>query len=361
MKLSKRSLFSPFSITSNRNRAPERRKGLQSPTLHIPTRRIAGYFGAAFGALLLLWLAACTPQNSGSLSSPTRTPTFAGTLTPYSTRTPTISLPSLTAAAVPTRLPTATSTPRLYKIKQGDDMYGIAFQFGVSPQMLMTANPKVNPRAMVIGAELAIPEIPPPPGEPSPTPTLLPPVVIRRGPDCYPSGDGLFCYLLVENQGAAPLENVTGLVRLTFSDSAQPVDLPAVMPLNLLLPGKQLPLAAYLPSRSDAPSSAAGEVLSGLPVSPQDERYFSTEIRDLRIEISPDGRAARVTGQAAPSGSPPAGLAVWVTAAAYSETGQVVGVRKWESSAAALTFSLDVYSLGPRIYTVDVQAETRRN
>ena len=86
--------------------------------------------------LALFGLAACAPA---SIPLPTRTTTPVGTLTPYWTATQTVVRPTSTATVTLTPLPTATQTPYMYIVKKGDDMFGIALRFGLSPQVLMTA------------------------------------------------------------------------------------------------------------------------------------------------------------------------------------------------------------------------------
>ncbi len=233
------------------------------------------------------------------------------TLQPYLTDPPTpTDSPPLIKSATPTLTATATSTPVTYQVKANNDMFGIAFRYGISPQALMTANPSVNPRAMDPGTLLIIPVTLTPavsantPTPPGPSPTAI--VSIPGGPDCYLATDGgVWCFLM-----------------------------------------------------------ASGEVTLALPLPAKDTRYLQVTIRDQQVASAVDGKSAGVTGHLAlPAGQKPASQ-VWVAAAAFDAGGAVVGVRKWEAASVlspggTLSFDLQVYTLGPLIDHVSLLAQAR--
>jgi LysM repeat protein len=97
------------------------------------------------------WLVVACGQVPVSTTSE-QTFVLEGTLRPYPSDTPSAT-PFPTGYSSPTSSPTVTPTPTpvYYDVRDGDDMFGIAFFYGISPQALMTANPTVNPRAMGLG------------------------------------------------------------------------------------------------------------------------------------------------------------------------------------------------------------------
>ncbi|MEA3327963.1 MAG: LysM domain-containing protein, partial [Chloroflexota bacterium] len=166
-----------------------------------------------YGLLLLgFLLSACAQVTSTDTLTPTGT--LEGTLWSLPTERPTTT-PSPTSSPTTSPSPTATPTftPVMYEVQEGDDMYGIAFFYNISPQALMTANPTINPRAMGPGTTLLIP-ITPTPGSSatatidlSATPSLA--FAALPAPDCYPDAlGGLWCFVLVKNDEAGALENV---------------------------------------------------------------------------------------------------------------------------------------------------------
>ena len=319
--------------------------------------------------LIALGLAACSSPPLAS-PIPTSTSTQAGTLTPYQTATQT---PTITLTATPrfsiTPTPTISPTAVTYKVRSEDDMYGIAFRFGISPQALMTANPKVNPRAMSIGTILIIPVTPHPPqvqvtSTPLP-PTPTPIVAILQPPVCYPALDGgIWCFLLVKNVSTQGLENLAGLIQLASSQDAAPLTQPAAAPLDLLPPGASLPLVAYFPPPAPAYSSVSGQITQTLPQPKDDNRYLTATVLNQQITISSTGQSVSVSGQVSlPEKSQPARL-IRLAAIAYSADGAVAGLRQWESSeplaaASPRSFNLEIYSLGPTIDHVTVLVEAR--
>jgi LysM repeat protein len=308
--------------------------------------------------IAVMLLAACTP----AVVEDTLTPTPEGTLRPYQVTlaviTPTATAsPTLTQTNTP--LPTQTPTPFAYKVRKDDDMGGIAYRFGISVSALKTANPSVNPCAMGEGLILAIPATPVPKGMPSPT------LIYSSPPVCYPSQDsGLWCYLLVKNEQAAGLENLTGKVILTTGGAEGVVEQMAVSLMNILPAGKAFPLAAFFPDRPAGSYSVEGQVTGMLPQPSDDPRYLAVSLADQRITLAPDLKSARLTGNVKLAQSGVTARQVWVAAVAYTSDGAVAGLRKWEAStslieAGSLPFDFTVYSLSPDIDHVELFVEAR--
>lgn len=310
-------------------------------------------------------LAACSTVK---INEETATLTPEGTLHPYQvTRVTTASATlSPTPTVTPTPLPTATPTPLTYKVNDTDDMFGVALRFGVSLSALKTANPTVNPRAMSAGTVLIIPLTPLPPGAPTPTP-LTPTVspVSIAPPVCYPSQDGgVWCFLLVKNEQAAGLENLTGQIALVPDNPAGALVLQAVSLLNILPAGEAFPLAAFFPNPPAGSYTITGQLTTVLPQPVDGQRYLPVSLADQQIILAKDQRSARVIGKVNLAAGLPDAKQVRLLAAAYTRDGRVAGVRQWGApstlaNGASLLYDFSVYSLQPQIDHVIVMVEAR--
>lgn len=320
--------------------------------------------------LVTIMIAGCaqieTPQ-------PTVSSVPVVTLEPYISDTPTLTaIP--TEVVTPSPIPTATSTPPpiYYSVKDKDDMYGIAFRFGISPEMLMTANPTVNPRFMGVGTLLLIPITPQANNSPTPTitPTATPsyPFSKLHDPVCYPDGSaGLYCFILVENDTEQALENISGTITLIDSDT-QTTRLSefAIMPLNILPAQTTLPMVAHF----SAPIPLSYRLEFGidvvLPVPENDSRYIEAIIESKTVTLSQDGRSASVNGKVYLANQETSAGSLWILAVAYDEDGRVVGVRRWEAQeelkpTESQSFQMIVYSLGQAIDRIELITEARPN
>ncbi|MBI2845532.1 MAG: LysM peptidoglycan-binding domain-containing protein [Chloroflexi bacterium] len=72
---------------------------------------------------------------------------------------PQIITPQPTATVLETPTPTATSTPEvlIYVVEEGDTLWDIALQFGVTVEELIAANNLPDPDSLAVGQELIIP------------------------------------------------------------------------------------------------------------------------------------------------------------------------------------------------------------
>ena len=317
--------------------------------------------------MVIFLLTACTVDVPAG--APTATPTREGTLRPYPTGTSTATpLPTGYNSPTPSPTVTPTPTPVYYDVQEKDDMYGIAFRFGISPDVLMTANPTVNPRAMGVGTTLLIPITPMPPAAkatetPVLSPTPTPPYAALHEPNCYPDASGgLWCFVLVENNEAAALENVSGVVKLEAGEDTR--EEIALMPLNLLPAGASLPLIAYFQPPLPENFTATAQVDFLLPVMPEDQRYLTVEITRQRMILDDEDRVAEMTGELFLLEGQPDSRYVWVNATAFDAADNVVATRRWESdrqlsAGETLTFNLFLYSLKGTIDHVDLLVEAR--
>ncbi|MDT8381651.1 MAG: LysM domain-containing protein [Brevefilum sp.] len=315
------------------------------------------------GVVLLSSCAQAAPQIE---KTPTRT--LDGTLRPYPSDTPSATpLPTDYVSPTPTPTITPTATQVYYDVREGDDMYGIAFWYGISPQAIMTANPTVNPRMMGPGTTLLIP-ITPVAGATATatlalTPTPTPPYTALKEPNCYPDAlGGLWCFVLLENNQGGALENVSAEVTVDLGEET--LTGTAVMPLNLLPAGASLPLVIYFEGPITEAFSAAAEVDFFLPVMPGDQRYLELELTDQNVTISEDGTRAEISGTAVIPEESTGARYLWINATAFDRDGKVVATRRWEGDSAFSAgqqagFDLTLYSLGGAIDRVEILAEAQ--
>lgn len=317
--------------------------------------------------LLTIFTASCATTET-----PVPTPgiTLAGTLRPYPSDTPTPTLiPTDYVSPSPVPSATATPTPIYYSVQEKDDMYGIAFRFGISPEVLMTANPTVNPRFMGVGTLLLIPITPQVETESTPTPALTPtpayPFSKLHDPVCYPDGSGgLYCFILVENNTDQAFENVSGTITLFDEESNTNLSEFAIMPLNILPVQTSLPMIAHFAAPVPEAYSLEFSVDVVLPVPDNDTRYTDAVIDSKSITVSQDGRSATISGQLSLADEQASAESIWILAVAYDGDGQVVGLRRWEAQAALKpaekqSFQMTLYSLGQAIEQVELITEAR--
>jgi hypothetical protein len=254
-------------------------------------------------------------------------------------------------------------------------MGGIAFNYGLSLDQLLSANPTVQPRMLSVGTVLVIPlqaELP----TAAPQPTSLP--LPTAAPLCYSQADGgMWCFLPVTNDQPQAVENLSATISLVSTTGENLGSQPALALLDLLRPGETLPLVAYFPAPVAGEALPQVGPLSALPVPEEDTRYLPASYQPTGTTLSADGLNARVTGQVILPQGDPAAEAIWLAGVAYDAQDLIVGVRKWEmvspcSSAAQeagtpqpetgwsqLPFEGDIYSLGPAIERVEIFVEAR--
>jgi hypothetical protein len=311
-----------------------------------------------------LILAACAPRRPQLTS----TSTEPGRLTPY--RSPTLSLtprpsplPTGSPPPLPTYTPTITPTPFLHVLVNDDTLFGLALKYGVSLEAIKTANPALLPNFLTVGDSVIIPiqATSAPTAVPSPTP--IP--VGMAAPRCYPTADGgLWCFVLAANGQLHGLENLSAWISLEGWSGQVLAGQAAISPLNRLPPGAALPLVAFFPPPVPADAVPSARLTNSLLIPAGDTRYLTATVQVEAVNIMPGGLQADIQGNVSlPAGTRPASV-VWVAVVAYDASGQVVGMRKWESAeslqpAGRLPFKLTVYSLGPVIVRIETVVEAR--
>jgi LysM repeat protein len=313
---------------------------------------------------LLMWmffaliLSACTaPQVPLTASA---TPEVQ--LTPYSTftSTPTITTTPVNAPTA-TLAPTATPTPRIYIVKAKDTLGVIAYLNGLTVDELKAANPTVDPYAMPVGTKLVIPmprsaALTPSAAEPTPVPVQVNPV------DCAPAATGgLYCFSTVENSQAIAVSNFSAEFQMTDPSSKAVVSQKALLPVNVLAPGSELPVFAFFTPPTPAQPQVELKVLtsSALATPPAP----GIDMKAPQVVISPDAYWAAVSGSGVYTEAASTDKILTVIGASFDAQGKVNGIRRMDipidiSAGSKVSYSLNVYSTRGTIAKVLVYAET---
>lgn len=299
--------------------------------------------------VFLLALTACTGKAEPLTPPPA--------LIPYQTVTPAETatiLPVLTSIILPT------PTTFTYTIVAGDTLIGIAGRFGISLEALIAANPGIQPSALLVGDSLTIPTGSSNPAEPTPSPA---PLQIRQARCWSQSDGGLWCFALIQNEYAQAVENISAQFTLLDLNGQEIASQAAFAMLNKLPSGSSMPLAVHFPAPMPVDPAVRVQVLTAIRLLPADARYLPAATDNTLLRIDPSGRTAQVTGRVLLEGQGTAST-TWVLAVVYDETGNVVGLRRWESQSplsadTPLSFDFYVYSLGPGIARVDFLVEAR--
>lgn len=317
--------------------------------------------------IIVMILSACS-KPAAQIS--TLTSISTGTLRPYPTDTITpTSAPDDYKSPTSSPTITPTTTPVYYNVRENDDMFGIALRYGISLEALKTANPTVNPYFMGIGTVLLIPITPQAGASATPTRMLSPTATAlyskQHDPICYPDGlEGLYCFILIENNNLTPVENVGGILTLQDNNSGQNIQVSGIMPLNLLPAESAVPIVVYIPAPVPEDYDLFFVVDTFFPVKVDDTRYITLSINQVKYQFSENQRIAQVTGLITnPDELRPASL-VWILAVAYNDQGEVVGVRRWESQSElkpneTRNFSLTVYSMDEEIERIELIVEAQ--
>lgn len=293
----------------------------------------------------LVFITACSP---GSQNAPITTLTIAPPLNPYQSKTSTPINPTATVP-LPTDQPLIpTATPFNHTVQPGDTLYGIALQYNISLDKLVSANPGVDTSLLSIGTKLVIPfseedEL----SVPTPTPYQVP----LTEPVCYSTKDGgIWCYLMVENTQNLVLENLSASFNLYDQENELVQSVVAIPPLNILFPDQVIPLSAFIkPAQADQ-YQVTGTLLTALP---SERTEPLTEITDYSIQYSQENKVADISGIVEVLATEVDGNEIWIAVVAFS-AGEPVGIRKWTSAKSVVAettypFNIQIYSLGPRI------------
>ena len=297
---------------------------------------------------IALTLISCAEQAS--------TPTLTQTLMPHrrSTATATIE-PDSGILPVETMGPSPTALAHV--IVEGDTLLSIAIRYGVELADLLLANPGVNPRLLIVGDNLNIPRS----GAQGPVPSATP-VPIELSPvACYEAiPEGLTCLLTASVFGDSAAEGVVALVTLADSAGNPIITEPAYGPMNLVLPGRKLPLVAAFSPQASGFTTASALAVSALNASGEDRRYAALDLQVDDTTISSDGQSARAMGSVEVLGeNPERPVSLRLVVLAFGENEIPAGFRTWEApeGGSLFDFEIAVFSLGPPIVALEVIAE----
>ncbi len=291
--------------------------------------------------LCVLLLAACTPETTQPIDV---------SLQPYLTSAPAKTATPNVLVVVETPLPTA--TPFIYVVEAGDTLSEIAEKFKISQDDLRAANPDISPNSMSIGMTLIIPA-PSSALAGASTPTPVPAPITQTV--CHPSADnGLWCFALIQNNSAEPLENVSAQITLLDENNNTVESQTAFTPLDVIPSNSSLPVYVFFP---DTPANLNIQVQLLSAIQSSTSRYLPVTLNNTVTQIDWDGKTAQLSGQIFLPAESQAATQVWVAAVAYDNDGQVVGMRRWEGGAiqpgGSISFSFLVASLGSAIEAVD--------
>ncbi|GAB4503332.1 MAG: hypothetical protein Fur0043_03240 [Anaerolineales bacterium] len=304
----------------------------------------------------MILLAACAPHSAPQTPPPTPL------LHPYATRTPSPTLAQPEGLLATWETPLPSPTPSIYEVQSGDTLSGIAYTFGVSLDELLALNPDVSPNNMPIGTRLKIPAASPPSASAS-TPTPVPAPIEQIA--CYPSAEGgVWCFVLVINDHATPLENLSARVILLDASGNEVTSGLALPPLDILSPGARLPLAVYFPPDVPSDIHPQAQLLSGILLLDNDTRYLPASLHNSLVQVDSSGRSAQVNGTVRLPGNLPPARVVWIAAVVYDRADRVVGLRRWELPAilppgGEEPFDFWVASLAGEIERVELTVEAR--
>lgn len=302
-------------------------------------------------------MAGCGPANVE-----TATPTL--TVAPYQVSSPSpTSLPATPVrATVPPLAPT--STPFVHEVAKDDTLLQIAAKYGVTLDQLLAANPGIDPHFLTVGQRLNIPG---PNGEPSagllPTSTPIPLSVSPAR--CFPTRTSqVECLVTITNTTATSVEGISAQLSL-FDPSGSLIDSQmAYAPLGLVPSGGHLTLAGSFATAVSGVGADA-TLATAVEVGQDSGRYVPVKAVAQNITYASDRRSAGLQGSVTVTS--PGNALTWqvtVVATAVDAAGDAVGYATWrssesDSSATDQIFSLDLYSLGPRIDHIDLLADAR--
>jgi LysM repeat protein len=283
-------------------------------------------------------------------------------LRPYATITPSATSDQVAGRIISPETPPPSPTPSRYTIGAGDTLSQIAERNNLTLDALLAANPGVNPAALRVGEVLLLPAaIAGDSALATATPAPLPISQIA----CRPTASGaVWCFALVHNDTPHTFENVTGQIMVVDSAGTELASKSTVLPLDILPPGAALPLAVVFTEPLPVDAKPLVRILTAIQLLPDDPRYVPAVIQDSLAQVSWAGLSAQVSGHIYLPESSPDAASVWLAAAAYDESGNLIGWRRSVlasglSAGSTTPFEFMVSSLAGRIDRVEVLVQAR--
>ena len=308
---------------------------------------------------MLLLLASCS-----AAAAPVTTATEArDQLTPYLTATLT---PTFTATLLnqptSTPRPTITPTPRTYVVHANDTFLSIAYYYGITLDELVAANPNINPALMPIGTNLIIPPAREATGTAAaPTPT---PFGVTSGElDCFQSASGgLHCFVLMENERKNPASNLTAKFTLVNAAGDETGSRVVTLALRLLEPGARIPFYTYFAPPLENGTQVFFNLLTATRADKAGAAVQPLVVKIDDLAIQENGRSARAAGSVVLENGGVNAKSITLVAVAYDSLGNVIGLRRVEEKVSLPPqtpdeFSIEVFSVGGKILSVEIYAE----
>ena len=307
--------------------------------------------------LIILFSAACNSNGNNEVVS-IETPS----LVLYETPTPAQFVADPTPVIEPTIPPTATPTPFLYTVEAGDTMIGIAYTYNLEPDVLIAANPGIDPRFLSVSAQLIIP-FSGVGGVNIPTPVAVD--FDSDEPVCYLTLiKDAWCFWLIENNTRSAYENISARFRLYGRDGVEINSGLGMIPINRLMQGQKMPVIGYIPAEVSEWSLVQAQIET-LVQAPEDSgRYLPIELISSDVVLGEGKLYADVSGVMKLGNTETSASVVWAAVTAFDDKGNVVGSRRWESEQGLelnteLEMNITIYSMGRPIDSVEIILEAR--
>lgn len=204
-----------------------------------------------------------------------------------------------TAAAIPRLTPSfvaptpppigPTATPHTYTILQGDTLIAIADEHGVTMEALQLVNAGIDPLALQVGHKMIIPFV----GAdlttgflPSPTPL---PVSLSTFRCHLTPASGQLCLGEARNDSGQAIINLAAQVTVVLSDGNLGPSQITFAPVEIVMPGKSVPLAARF-ADVGAVWGTTARVVAAQDGSTLTERFLSLAVGAAAGAISASGQ-----------------------------------------------------------------------
>lgn len=291
------------------------------------TKTIPGFFLT----VTLVMLTACNGEVVTVPPTVQASPTSAGAVPPTlePILRPTATAPLLPPAATAT--PTATPTPIVHVVQEGETLGAIAFQYGVSVEAIQAANGIENPQFLQIAQELVIPtgdeEGGTTPGLLLPTPTPLPLTV--QGVALYETPVGsLWCLGEVVNTTDLTLMNTQVYVALLDTAGQQLVGANAFAAADVIPPGERSPFGVLFTTPPSNWASPQVTIMRGEAAGALADSYVPIAV--IETEGQPADPQFQASGTVQNASAEKTASEVSVTVTTYDAEGLVTGFRQRE-------------------------------
>jgi LysM repeat protein len=260
-----------------------------------------------------------------------------------------------------------TATPFVHVVQEGDTLLSIALTYGVGLEELVLVNPGIDPQFLSVGTTLRIPG---PEGEavdvllPTPTPVTISPSRVL----CFEALTGEFrCFAAIHNDLSVAIEAISGIIGLYDDDGVLLAQKSTESMLQLLPPGRTIPLAAVFTEKPTNFAYGQIQILSAIQIDLEVSRSVPVEPAMVDWQVVENQAGAVATVQiAVPSDLEGEAYNLRILAMALDKNSGIVGYRLIEEvvdPTATEIIDLDFYvlSLGPPISEIQVVAELIRS